>query len=69
MHKKPFLAILDTFIFFPYDPPSLDNHPLSLIVKIFGILFKGEKMKSLRMSQKSFLDNKNNNRFSICWSC
>ena len=60
MHEKPFWAFLDTFIFFPYEPPPLllpCEQSCENFLSIFGLL-RGKKMKILRMSQKSFLDNK-----------
>ena len=55
MHRKPFWAFLDTFIFSPYDPPpSIAAWKYS---KYF-CHYKGQKSKSLRIVQKSFLDNK-----------
>ena len=62
IHRKSFWTFLDTFSFFPHDPPP--SHSSSSLCteswkfsKYFWT-FKGKKLKSLRMSQISFLDNK-----------
>ena len=60
MHRKTFWAFLDTFIFFPImTPPSTPT----LCTKSWKFskyfwTFKGKKLKSLKMSQESFLDDK-----------